>query len=400
MKQTVRLGRVTGIPVGLHWSVLLIAVIVVVILGTTVLPDAAAHVRTWVYWAVAVPSALLFLASLLAHELAHAVVARRHGVRVRAITLWMLGGVAELDGEPPSPGADFVIAAVGPLVSLAAALVFTLTTTAAWALAAPAVVIAVLAWLAFMNAVLAVFNLLPGSPLDGGRVLRAALWKKYGDRTRADLAAARAGRLLGAALMAGGILQVSTGRSASGLWLAMIGWFLVGQANVEAMSRTARQAVEGVRVRDVMTARPDCGPAWNHVDEFIRQVVLNSRQSVFPVVDITGTPVGVVSADMLARIPPGKRAAMRLDTAQLPVSEDHLSAPDDPIVELLDRRPLAGELVSVVTEDGRASGMVTVQDLTRAVQRGRLRATARPGRGFDGRRSLGGPVERGLDGRF
>jgi Zn-dependent protease len=396
MKQTVRLGRVAGIPVGLHWSVLVIAVIIVVILGMTVLPDAAAHVAAWVYWAVAIPSALLFLASLLAHELAHAVVARRHGVRVRAITLWMLGGAAELDGEPPSPRADFVIAAVGPLTSLAAALVFAITATAAWALAAPAVVIAVLAWLAFMNIVLAMFNLLPGAPLDGGRVLRAALWKKYGDRARADLAAARAGRLLGAALMAGGILQVSTGRSGSGLWLALVGWFLVGQANAEAMSRTARQAVEGVRVRDVMTARPDCGPAWNHIDEFIHQVVLNSRQSVFPVVDIGGTPVGVVSADMLTRIPPGRRATMRLDTAQLPVSEDHLSGPDDLVTELLDRRPLAGQLVSVVTEDGRASGMVTVQDLTRAVQHGRLRATDGRGHELDGHRSPGGRAQRGL----
>ncbi|MCW2901424.1 MAG: site-2 protease family protein [Streptosporangiaceae bacterium] len=380
MKQTVRLGRVAGIPVGLHWSVLVIAVIIAVVLGTTVLPEAVSHAPTGVYWAVAIPSALLFLASLLAHELAHAVVARRHGVRVRAITLWMLGGVAELDGESPSPRADLVIAVVGPIASLAAAMFFGIVAIGAWALGVPAVVTAVLAWLAFMNAVLAVFNLLPGAPLDGGRVLRAILWKKFGDRARADLAAARAGRVLGAGLMAGGVLQVAVGRSGSGLWLALIGWFLIGQANIEAMSRTARQAVQGVRARAVMTENPDCAPGWNPIEEFVERVLMNSPQSVFPVVDLTGTPVGVVTTEMMVRVPPGERVFTRLSEMQLPLSAEHLSAPDDLITDLLNRRPLAGELVSVVTEDGRVTGMVTVQDLTRAVQRGRLRSGRAPTR--------------------
>src|SRR5512139_1938422 len=182
MRQTVRLGRFAGIPVGVHWSVFVIMLLLVQGLAVAILPAGAAGQAAVVYWGVAVVVAVLFLAALLAHELAHALVARHYGVRVRAITLWLLGGVAELDGEAPHARGDLLIALAGPLVSLASAGLFAAAAAFASAWGAGSLAVTALAWLAVVNAILGLFNLLPGAPLDGGRVLAATLWWVRGDR--------------------------------------------------------------------------------------------------------------------------------------------------------------------------------------------------------------------------
>ena len=192
MKQSVRLGRVAGIPVGLHWSVVVILALIAEILGASVLPGVIPHRAASAYWIMAITGALLLLASLLAHELAHALTARRKAVEVRSITLWVLGGFTELGGEPKTPGAELQIALAGPATSVAAAAAFGATALATARVGGLEVVTAVLFWLAVMNAVLAVFNMLPGAPLDGGRVLKALLWRHYGDQARADRLAASA----------------------------------------------------------------------------------------------------------------------------------------------------------------------------------------------------------------
>ena len=198
MKQTMPLGRVAGIRIGAHWSVLVMVVLIAWLLGAQVLPGLVPHEPAVAYWAVAVPGAVTFIAALLAHELAHSLVARRYGVPVTSITLWALGGVSELGGEPPHARADLLIAAAGQATSLAAGLVFGGIAAVVRAGDGPVIAVAALGWLAVMNVFLAVFNLLPGAPLDGGRILRAALWMRHGDRARATQTAATAGRVLGA----------------------------------------------------------------------------------------------------------------------------------------------------------------------------------------------------------
>ena len=245
MKQSVRLGRVAGIPVGAHWSVAVILVIIAELLAVTVLPGAFPHQSAGLYWVVAGAAAVVFLASLLAHELAHALVARRNGVGVRSITLWMLGGMAELDGDPPSAGADLRIALAGPAASLAAGVVLFGAGVAIGAAGGPGVAVAAATWLAVMNGILAVFNLLPGAPLDGGRVLRAVLWRHYGDRGRAERGAARAGRVLGAVMIGLGIGELLALRSLGGLWLMLIGWFLITAAAAEEKAAAAKTALAG-----------------------------------------------------------------------------------------------------------------------------------------------------------
>ena len=197
MKQSIRLGRIAGIPIGMHWSVLLIGVLITDLLAISVLPAVIPRQPAGVYWAVAAAAAILFVAALAAHEIAHAIVARHWDVKVRSITLWALGGIAELEGDPPTPRADLQIAIAGPACSLAAGILFGGAAALARVTHSPSVLVVALAWLSLMNGMLAVFNLLPGAPLDGGRILRGLLWKRYDDRQRASRAATRSGQVLG-----------------------------------------------------------------------------------------------------------------------------------------------------------------------------------------------------------
>lgn len=374
MKQTVRLGRVRGIPVGMHWSVLVVIALVAEILGAGVLPSLIPHRSAGAYWLMAIAAALLFAASLLAHELAHALVARHEAVEVRSITLWLLGGFTELGGEPATPAAELRIALAGPGTSLAAAVGFGAATLGASAASGMEVVTAALSWLAITNTLLAVFNMLPGAPLDGGRVLKALLWRHYGDRLRADRAAARAGRYLGIVVVAAGLAETVGWRNFSGLWLILIGWFLAGAAGAEERTARIKDVLAGVLVSDIMTPDPDIAPAWSTAADFIERVAGQSRQNVFPVVGFDGDLVGAVSLDDLGRLPPAARADVRVDRVATAVPPAYRAAPDDPAAALFTRPPLLGELAAVVLAGGRVIGTVTADDLRRALRLAPLRS--------------------------
>ena len=372
MRQSVRLLRVAGIPVGAHWSALIIAALVVVLVGGTLLPVATPDYPQSLYWLVAVVAAGLFLVALLAHELAHAIVARRRGIRVRAITLWALGGVAEIEGDAPDPRTEFAIAVAGPLTSLGAAVVFWLATVGVAAAEWPIILQAVLGWLAFMNVALAVFNLLPGAPLDGGRVLHAVLWWRSGDRARADQAAKRSGEVLGVVLIAVGVFEAIALAWPGGLWLALIGWFLVSAARSEASARAARDRFAGLRVRDIMTPHPDSAPGWVSIDWFVATVARRSRQTAFPVVDLSGAPVGFVEVETLAAVPVAERGTTRVDKVALRVPPEHVLGPDDPATVVLERPALGREVIGLVADAGRVVGMLTTLDVARLVRQAKL----------------------------
>lgn len=369
MRQDVRLGRVAGIRVGANWTVALILALIAWLLGGSVLPGAVPDQPVAVYWVLACTAAALFLASLLGHELSHALVARRNGLAVRSITLWMLGGITELEGEPPDAAADLRIAVAGPAVSAVEGGVFFGAAMAVRYAGGPAVVTAALVWLALMNGMLAVFNMLPGAPLDGGRVLRAVLWRHYRDRRRGAIAAARAGQFLGAGIIGIGAAEALLWDVLGGLWLMLIGWFLISAADAERRTAATTSALAGVRVADIMTADPQVAPGWITVQDFAGRIAAWSRQDAFPVVDWGGSLVGVVVTELLARIPPGDGAGLRLDRVALAVPPSYLAAPEDPAGPLLTRRPLGGEVVAVVLAGGQVVGIVTVRDLRQAVLR-------------------------------
>lgn len=367
MRPTMRIGKVAGVPIGVHWSVLVIMLLLAQGLAVSVLPTSAAGHAPVLYWTVALVVAAVFMASLLAHELAHALVARHYGVRVRRITLWLLGGVAELDGQAPNPRGDLLIAAAGPVVSLVTGVVFAVAAFAAQVLGAGSLTTAALVWLAVVNAVLAVFNLLPGAPLDGGRVLAAALWWLRGDRAAAHRAACRAGVILGWLLVAVGLAQVLAA-NLGGLWLVVLGWFLVGAATAEGNDAVLRSSLARLRVGDVMTPSPTCGYATQSVANFISTVAWKRPYRTFPVLDLDGRLAGVVSLARLARVPAAERDMVRLGDVLTPRDRVLVLDPASPLADAAPALSAGGFRLAVVAVDGHVSGVLSVGDLARAVE--------------------------------
>ncbi len=237
-RATLSLGSIRGINVGLHWSIAVVAYIVVTSLAGSVFPEFAPGYSRGAYFLGATIIGVLFLASIVAHEFGHSIVAQRNGVGVGSITLFALGGVATLESQPQSPGAAARIAAAGPAVSVAVAVASGALAVLANMAGASSLLVAGLAWLGLINGTLAVFNMLPALPLDGGRVLQSALWKRSGDRNLATISAAKLGRLIGWGLVLFGLWQFSQG--GSGLMTAVVGWFIVGSAKAESMRARLR----------------------------------------------------------------------------------------------------------------------------------------------------------------
>jgi Zn-dependent protease len=370
---SLRFGRIAGIPVGASWSALLIAGLIAWSLAGSLLPAQVPGLAPAAYWLAGLAGAGLFLGSLLAHEVGHAVVARRAGLRVRGITLWLLGGVAQLEEEPATPGDELRVALVGPAVSLALAAVFGLAAVAGSLAALPAAAVAVAAWLAVGNAALAVFNLLPAAPLDGGRVLRGLLWRRHGSRLRASVTATQAGVWVGAGLVAYGLLGTFTGWGIGTLWTALIGWFLMGAARQERDHAIARSGLEGLRADQVMTPAPPAAPAWFTVDAFLRNYVEPWQAAALPLRSFDGHPAGVVTAAALAAVPPDRRHIVRAGDVAIGVPDLVLVAPDQPVADL-PARLAGGRTVAAVVAGGRLLGLITPADLARASAGGRLRA--------------------------
>jgi Zn-dependent protease len=376
MRQSVHLGRIAGISIGAHWSVLFVGALLGYVLAAVVLPNGAPGQPILAYGLVAAAAAALFLAGLLAHELAHALVAHHYRIGVRRITLWLLGGVSELDGDTPTPRAELLVAAAGPLTSLAVGVVAGGGSVLLEVVGASKLVVAALAWLAWVNVILGVFNLLPGAPLDGGRILRAGLWKLRGDRYTAQVVADRAGMGLGAALAVIGILEVIAWRNPSGLWLALLGWFLVGAARAETAAARIRQALGTRRVRDIMTTEPVYGLDGQSVESFVAQHAVGRPHHGYPVVDLAGRPVGMVRLSRLVRIPAARRAELRLAAVAATLSDDDVIGPDEAAWNTARHLSPATPLLAVA-DHGHLVGVVSTRDIRRAVE---LTNHSQPGR--------------------
>ncbi|MGP4023115.1 site-2 protease family protein [Actinomadura sp. 3N407] len=379
MRESIRLGTIAGIRVGLNVSVLVIVAILVFGLAFGRFPEVYPGHEVWAYLLAGTISAVLLLASLLAHELAHAVVARRNGIEVTGITLWLLGGVAQLQGEPRTAGADLRIAVIGPVTSLVVGAVFAAAATLAAAAAGPDLLVATLAYLAGINAILAVFNMIPAAPLDGGRVLRAFLWWRRGDRTAAAVTAARAGRVFGLALIAVGFVQFVLGAGFGGLWLALIGFFLVTAASAEEQQTRVNAALRDVRVGDVMTTDPFVADATTPVQDLVDNVVLTHRYSTYPLAE-DGRFAGLVTLNRVRGTTPDQRRTLSLADIACPPDEVPTAHPHDSLPDLLPRMAGCTDGRAVVLNDeGDVVGLITPSDISRALQTSELRASPPPG---------------------
>jgi Zn-dependent protease len=375
MTASVRFGRIAGIPVGASWSALLIAALIAWSLAGSLLPAEAPGLAPAAYWLAGLVGAGLFLGSLLAHEIGHALVARRAGLAVRGITLWLLGGVAQLEDEPASPADELRVAIVGPAVSLALGVGFGLIAAALAVAGGPAVAVTLAGWLALANGVLALFNLLPAAPLDGGRVLRGLLWRRHGNRARASVTASTAGVWVGGGLVAYGLLGAFTGWGVGTLWTALVGWFLVTAARQERDHAVLRSDLGGLRADQVMAPAPPAAPAWFTVDAFLRTYVHPWRAAALPLRSFDGQPAGVVTAAALEAVPPQRRHIVRAGDVAIPMAALLLVAPDQPVADLAARLAATPTVVAVV-DGGRLLGLITPAALARAAVGGHARAVA------------------------
>jgi len=376
------LGRIAGFPVKVHWSVLVILWLFTWSLAST-LPGTVKGYSPVVYWLAGTCGALVLLTSLVAHEVAHAVVARRMGVSVGSVTLWLFGGVTTL-GEAKTPKAAFRIAFAGPATSLVLSAAFAGLAIGLESVRAAPIVVSVAWWLAAVNLLLGLFNLLPGAPLDGGRLVRAYLWRRHGDSVRASVGAARAGRVVAIILITLGLTEFLLGGLIGGVWLAFIGWFIFVAARDEETQVTTRQALAGLRVADAMTPQPHAAPGWLTVAEFIEQYLLGDRHSAYPVAERDGSIVGLVTLRQLRDVTASRRATTSVGEIALPLHSVPTAAPHEPLSALIDRLAAAGHgSRALIIDGGKVVGIVTPSDLARLIDVYRL---AHPGPGLTAHR--------------
>jgi Zn-dependent protease len=362
--RTIAVGTFRGIPVRIHAGALIIAGLVAWIVGSSVLPAFVPGASTAGYLVGGIIAGTGVLASIFVHEAAHAVLAQRHDVPVKSITLWLLGGVAHLEDDAPNPRAEAQIAGAGPFTSvLAAAGVGGLGGLLAYLDVAP-LAAATFLWLGLINGVLAVFNLLPGAPLDGGRLLRAWLWKRTGDKDRATARATSVGRVVGLLVVGVGALELLVLGNFGGLWTALIGWFLYGAAGQEARVGRITASLGDHTMRQIMSPLPPSVPDWSPVADLLTTPPSGSSRVL--AVDFGGDPSSIVDLNQAARL---VGTARRPDGGALRIKDLPLGKPveadaDDPAINAV--RKHAGRPV-IVTDDGRPIGVVTGPELERAM---------------------------------
>ncbi|MBW3645517.1 MAG: site-2 protease family protein [Actinobacteria bacterium] len=378
MNESVRLGRIAGVDVGVNWTVFVIFLLITFGLAAGRFPQEHPGLEPTAYVVAGVVAGLVFLASILAHEVSHAVVAQRNGVDVDGIVLWLFGGVARLRGEPGDPGAEIRVAGVGPLVSVGLGAAFGAVAVLLGGLGAPGITVGVFAWLAVINVVLAVFNLVPAAPLDGGRILRGVLWKRRGDRLGASVTAARAGRAFGWFLVVLGLIDFVAGAGGGGLWLVLVGWFLTNAAGAEEHHAQVRHALGDVRVDQVMTAQPVVVPSDLPVSRLIDDHVFSSRYSSFPLVDRTGRPAGLVTLNRVKQVPADRRGTTTVADIACPLDAVAVARPDESLADLLPRLAGCSDGRALVLDGERLVGIVSPTDVAHQLEVADLRDARRP----------------------
>lgn len=333
MRSQIKLGRIFGIQIGLHYSWFLIALLIVYSLSS----QFHASNPGWgdnVILAMSLATAVLFFVSLLTHELAHSLVATANQLPVKEITLFALGGVSQIEKNPTSAKIEFWMAFVGPLTS---AVIGGICLTLASVIGDPTSdpLMAMLRWLGYINLMLAGFNLIPGYPLDGGRVLRALIWWKTGDAERSTQYAARVGQVLAFGFIAFGILQYFGGAGIGGLWMAFIGWFLLQAARESDVQVGLTHALKGVRVGDVMTRDLPTVDGLLNVQNFVEQELLRTGRRYFFVLN-KGEIVGMVTPHEVKQIDRAKWPFMTLHDIMRPLDDLRAVTPDAPLISALE----------------------------------------------------------------
>lgn len=358
----IRIGRILGIPIYLHTSWFIIFALITVSLGTQ-FKSQHPHWTPAQHWMLGIIASVLFFASIVFHELSHSVVAKHYNIPVRSITLFVFGGLSRIEQDPPKAMQEFNIAVAGPLASLFLAGCFWLIEHFAHA---GEMVTAAAYWLAWINLVLALFNLVPGFPLDGGRILRGIAWGTTGNFMRATQIASSAGRFFAYLLILLGIWQALTGNWIDGLWMAFIGWFLLEAAKESFAHVAIRSTLEGVRAEDIMARDIPTAQRNMSIDEYIHEVLRTGRRCHI----VTGgdAPSGLVTLQSAKSIPRDEWATTSIQAVMVPIDKVHSASAEEPALQVLERMQGADINQMPVVSDGHIVGMIGRDAILRVLQ--------------------------------
>lgn len=350
-------------------SWLVIAGLITWSLSQRYFPEALPDLDASSYVTMAIVAMLGLFASLLLHELAHSTVARHLGVPITSITLFLFGGVAELEAEPTSARAEFWIAVAGPVMSLCLAVGFGALEYIAVFFGFPAALVEILSYLALINLILALFNLLPAFPLDGGRVLRAYLWSRTGDVLAATRSATQSGVILAYVLMALGVVALFQGALVSGLWQIMIGGFVLIAARASFSAQLAKVAFDGKTVSALMTRNPIAASPEMTLSEFVNQIVLRDQVTFVPVTE-DEVLLGHIDQSVLSGIDRENWANTRVGDVFVGLDQDVMVGPHVPVQDLLETISNTGRRKFLVVSDHKLIGVISLSDIARYLHHG------------------------------
>jgi Zn-dependent protease/CBS domain-containing protein len=364
MKQTFKLATLFNIPIEVNWSWFGIFGLVIFTLAFGYFPQAAPELSPLAHWLMAVISALLLFASLLAHELSHSIVAKRHNLPIQGITLFIFGGVAHLEEEPASPSVEFKMAIAGPAMSLLLALFFWAVQKLLALSPLPYYFSAIAFYLTFINLAVAVFNLIPGFPLDGGRVLRSVLWAIFKDVAKATRIASAFGRAFALLMMALGLLYFFNGYFINGLWLIFIGLFLQEAATSGYRQLMLKKILSGIPVRAIMTREVIAVPPDLTINRLLDDYFFRFRFAAFPVVE-EDKLLGLVTFHAVKEIARDKWEEVAVKEIMVPLNSRLLIRPDIDAVHALGRIAANGYGRLLVVEKQQLIGLVSQRDILR-----------------------------------
>jgi len=356
------LFRVFGFEVKADWSWLILGALIVWSLAQGLFPAWYKGLDPAAYWIMGVAGAIGLFLSIVFHELWHSLIARKYGLDMRGITLFLFGGVAEMGDEPPSPKAEFFLAVAGPVSSVVLASVLLAVSYFIAGGGPMTPVTGVLNYLGYLNFILAAFNLIPAFPLDGGRVLRAILWGSWNDLRRATRVASSVGAVIGAALMALGALQFFLGRSVGGLWTLIIGMFVRGAAKSSYRQLLFRRALEGVPVRKFMAADAVSVAPGTTVAKLVEDYIYKYQFKMYPVVD-GGDLVGCVTLDQIKGLTPEDRVSRTVGELARGCSPDNTIGPDEDVLKALSLMQKTGRSRLIVADGGKLAGVIALKDI-------------------------------------
>jgi Zn-dependent protease/CBS domain-containing protein len=363
-RNTIPIGRILGIPIDLDYSWFLIAALITWILAVEYYPIEFIGGSTFQYWLMGAATAILFFASIVVHEVAHSVVALGYKLPVRRITLFIFGGVSQIEAEPPSAGAEFLIAFVGPLTSFALAAVFLFLEPF---LTSIPPVLAVDKYLALINGILAVFNLIPGFPLDGGRVLRAIVWGLNKNFRRATIVAASTGRFFGFLFIFWGVWMALEGNIINGLWIAFIGWFLESAAGAQIQQQAVHGLLVGHKVSEVMGNACTRISGGTSLQLLVDQEVLSHGRRCF-LVDEGERPVGLLTLHNVKEVPRTSWATTSASQAMVPIEKLSRIEPTSELWTALEKMGRDGINQMPVMSGNNIVGMLSRSDIVNYLQ--------------------------------